>query len=32
MDIPRGTVLSRVHRGRRGLAALLWDAVRGETR
>jgi RNA polymerase sigma-70 factor (ECF subfamily) len=32
MDIPRGSVLSRVHRGRRGLAALLWDAVRGETR
>src|SRR5829696_5330051 len=32
MDIPRGTVLSRVHRGRRGLAALPWDAVRGETR
>lgn len=32
MDTPRGTVLSRVHRGRRGLAALLWDAVRGETR
>lgn len=32
IGIPRGTVLSRVHRGRRGLAALLWDEVRGETR
>jgi RNA polymerase sigma-70 factor, ECF subfamily len=30
IGIPRGTVLSRVHRGRRGLAALLWDEVRGE--
>jgi RNA polymerase sigma-70 factor, ECF subfamily len=30
IGIPRGTVLSRVHRGRRALAALLWDEVRVE--
>jgi RNA polymerase sigma-70 factor (ECF subfamily) len=30
IGIPRGTVLSRVHRGRRRLAALLWNEVRGE--
>jgi RNA polymerase sigma-70 factor (ECF subfamily) len=30
IGIPRGTVLSRVHRGRRALAGLLWNEVRGE--